>query len=802
MGNWALVIGCDAYWDPKACLRGAVRDALAMRSWLLDKSKGGVPKQNLQVLLGSRPEGAPVPSDVKAGPPTRDEIVLAINLLLQRSAGDEGRLFVFFAGHGLTARVNGIDEPAIVPTDFTSELTSKAIAISSIVEQLATSSLREQFFFFDACRNIPFEGEFFISPLDRPRQRDYTKAAPNQYGCFATSPGLKSHETSTQGDERGAFTDALLRGLAGDATAKLWDPDSEAYVVRFDELFAFVEGDVAARELGDDHLFQRPRRLVDAGSDNPVLATFADGSFVDAELEIAVDPEEAAATATVSVADLFDSTVYEPPVPKPFKVPRQPRTYSVRGSAPGFVPKRRAWPVSLYTPQRVVIVFEPAPVGTPPDAPPEFTRPLRGAAGVPETGKLLVHSSDPLAMVEAAGESGAIQSGVGELQIVHAGRYRVWARNPSGGGEVKFLEVEPGDDDEIEVEPPPLPAPIVHDYVAGADWWWLDEAASDIDPGWGQQLKDAIGRGIVPALSTMFNLAASFSLSALAVSPDLGRLGVDFGDTDLSSGWTGVLLVVVDHGTASGELPPITAALHDATGAAPEGVPLQQGTTARVATLALAGEPGPARLALTGIGPNKVIVAVYLEHDRPVTVTVELENGRRPVVYQHGRPLPGSRDGFRPATVWADDAAERFARQGNTADALALLDKVGPGSLPAAALHGYLLVATGAEPDRVLAVASQLAEWAPDLPDAHILRALGEARLGDLAAAAASARQAAELGMPLIDAGLLGLVDLMRQPDAEGHVDDADDAKWAGTAARRVPGQLFTTWIDEPQTES
>ena len=36
MADYALVIGCDAYWSPGSALHGAVGDALRMRSWLLD----------------------------------------------------------------------------------------------------------------------------------------------------------------------------------------------------------------------------------------------------------------------------------------------------------------------------------------------------------------------------------------------------------------------------------------------------------------------------------------------------------------------------------------------------------------------------------------------------------------------------------------------------------------------------------------------------------------------------------------------------------------------------------------------
>src|SRR3954447_6831325 len=58
MSNWAIVIGIDKYWTDSANLRGAVRDALAMREWLVDPAGGGVPPGNPAPLL-RRPAGEP-----------------------------------------------------------------------------------------------------------------------------------------------------------------------------------------------------------------------------------------------------------------------------------------------------------------------------------------------------------------------------------------------------------------------------------------------------------------------------------------------------------------------------------------------------------------------------------------------------------------------------------------------------------------------------------------------------------------------------------------------------------------------
>ena len=62
MATWALVIGVDKYWVKEASLRGAVRDALNVRQWLIES--GSVPEGNITMLLA--PDGTPVPG-VQAG---------------------------------------------------------------------------------------------------------------------------------------------------------------------------------------------------------------------------------------------------------------------------------------------------------------------------------------------------------------------------------------------------------------------------------------------------------------------------------------------------------------------------------------------------------------------------------------------------------------------------------------------------------------------------------------------------------------------------------------------------------------
>src|SRR5262245_64992619 len=100
MANWAIVVGVDRYWSEGAHLKGAVRDALSVREWLLDPNGGNVPAANLQLALSTTPNSPPVDTAFGALEATKSNIVTAINNLMVLSSGKGERLYFYFAGHG------------------------------------------------------------------------------------------------------------------------------------------------------------------------------------------------------------------------------------------------------------------------------------------------------------------------------------------------------------------------------------------------------------------------------------------------------------------------------------------------------------------------------------------------------------------------------------------------------------------------------------------------------------------------------------------------------------------------------
>ena len=170
---------------------------------------------------------------------------------MQLSGGKGERLYFFFAGHGLTTRVSNRDESALLATDFTSVNTDHSIALRSLWEFFETTQFDDQFFFVDACRNVPPWGEgaeFELGRWTLPRTRDPGMPPVQQFILYATSPKLKATEVRDEpGEEHGAFTAALLDGLRGAGAAKAWSWERQCYEVRWERLADYVKKRVETR---------------------------------------------------------------------------------------------------------------------------------------------------------------------------------------------------------------------------------------------------------------------------------------------------------------------------------------------------------------------------------------------------------------------------------------------------------------------------------------------------------------------------------------------------------------------------
>jgi peptidoglycan/xylan/chitin deacetylase (PgdA/CDA1 family)/TolA-binding protein len=217
--SWAVVIGINDYakW-PK--LSYAVNDAKGVRELLVEKFR--FKAENIQVLL-----------DADA---TRERILSALGDVLSDSAKvkRDDRVFVFFAGHGVTRKLpNGRSLGYIVPVDAdTTNYQSQAISMTNFQDISEAIPAKHALFVMDACysglaltRGTPPTGDL----------RKYLQEVTRRSARQVLTAGGADEQVADQGPNgHSIFTWTLLQGLEGKA-----DLNTDGFVTA-SELFAYV----------------------------------------------------------------------------------------------------------------------------------------------------------------------------------------------------------------------------------------------------------------------------------------------------------------------------------------------------------------------------------------------------------------------------------------------------------------------------------------------------------------------------------------------------------------------------------
>lgn len=209
LNHHALVIGIQNYREFQP-LSAPNRDATRFCRWLTDIAK--VPRENIQPVLGEA-----------NGTPTNNDIINALdNLGLRLRQWKGGRLYIYFAGHGIGPKVN---EVALLPADARiGALHHQVYGTAEIIDHLfKTRYFDEIVMFLDCCREAQE-----VTPLSLPyRPLDPVAGAPKdpppRY-CVLVGSSMdgRSFELapnavrSAEADAfRGLMTEALLEGLHG-----------------------------------------------------------------------------------------------------------------------------------------------------------------------------------------------------------------------------------------------------------------------------------------------------------------------------------------------------------------------------------------------------------------------------------------------------------------------------------------------------------------------------------------------------------------------------------------------------------
>ena len=777
--KWAIVIGVDDYGHEAMNLRGAVADAVRFTRWALKAEGGHVPESNIRLLLGRRPDDPEreklltfettkntfldLASD-KIPAPTKDNIVTAINDVVIAAAGGAERLFFYFAGHGITARVANRDEGALVLPGFDDLHTDHSLALRSLTEHLETTPFADQFFLIDACRNVPWQNrEFEIGRWPIPRKREPGQSPVQQFILHATSPGLTAAEVGWPGEEMGAFTQVLLSGLDGDGRAKAWSWERNCYEVRWEGLATYVNDVMTERkhptkpEPGAPAAgwpIQIPQdagsRGVEGRDRDALLVSFGRGRrFPPVKLTLTIEADPAVDETEVSVLDAIGAPVVSahkaPGRSVTFSLP--PKTYAAQVVAPDERIGRVAVPINLYEELTQTISLQHADGNA--------TEPMSvneaAAAGEALPGTIVISSPDPLSTGEIRDEAGqvvAVTAGNEESEQ-NPGFYSVRHVGPESAGAEHFVVLRAGNREPVELSAPP-PTDRVVGLVRALGGSVAAEhvvPVSGAEPvSWPQ-----------PSTLVLAGLGA-----ALHRKGGLGRLGLKLPRELLDGKAAGVALYVV-----AADQTDLLEGLHTRIWAVGDDVP--EASTPKLTEHGVAGhitvvDATPHWVSFERAGTAPTVTALPVLPGRLATVVVQVESDRLHSYQVH--PVAAAGSSSSPDRLRRLETLERLLLSGRLDGAprlareLASPDVVGDDPF-AGCLAGYVLLRLGLHTE-LGPLASRIIDVAPGLSDGYILRGEFEAAGKRRDAAAQAFMNAVNAGIPAFGEGLTRLVEGLR----------------------------------------
>ena len=276
--RWALVVGVSSYKyvPPQSQLKFAHRDAEDFARLLRSNEGGGFPSNNVRLLTN---ESA-----------TLGGIRAAIHSWLPKSAGPEDIVYIFFAGHAVTA--DGGESYFVAHDSDPQNLHATGLSFKEVNESL-TNRLRAAslVLFADACHagGIGWTADPSIAPVAAQRSLEALGAKDRSFlKLLASRPSEQSFEDARWGGGHGVFTHSILGALQGAA-----DRDHDGFV-RVSELIDYISSVV-------------PQQT--ASKQNPRIA----GNF-DAAMPIASVPMDVrlppAASATLRLTGPPNTAIY------------------------------------------------------------------------------------------------------------------------------------------------------------------------------------------------------------------------------------------------------------------------------------------------------------------------------------------------------------------------------------------------------------------------------------------------------------------------------------------------------------
>jgi hypothetical protein len=168
------------------------------------------------------------------GRPVLDEINSAFGRIFDQAHPGQGRLYVYFAGHGCALEFHHL---ALLMANAEMRNLNRAMNAGEYREGLARLIFPQQILWFDCCRvydaRVLGHGPDWTVPPDAPPLSGLVQVA-----MYASRFTEFAHEVLRNSSLRGLFTEALLDGLNGGAA--VYDKTSRIWVVPISRLRPFV----------------------------------------------------------------------------------------------------------------------------------------------------------------------------------------------------------------------------------------------------------------------------------------------------------------------------------------------------------------------------------------------------------------------------------------------------------------------------------------------------------------------------------------------------------------------------------
>ncbi len=226
---YAVIIGIGHYEDNRLNLNYTENDAQGLYDLLTDPQYGGIPKDNIQLLLN---ENA-----------TDRNIKRTIGKWLAQQADEEDTVLIYYSGHGAP---EGSETYWVTYNADINDLYSTALSNNEIADMLSRIRSQRMVTFLDSCYS-----EATVYRKDKTRSIATEIPLENFIGTghvvISASDG-KQLSLELDQFKHGVFTYYLLEGLRGDADT------NQDYIVDVEEIWGYVKRRVSetARNAGNE----------------------------------------------------------------------------------------------------------------------------------------------------------------------------------------------------------------------------------------------------------------------------------------------------------------------------------------------------------------------------------------------------------------------------------------------------------------------------------------------------------------------------------------------------------------------